>query len=455
MELFERLLALTLSCLMLGLGWVLRRRSGTWATPAALFCGFWFLFSFIPLLVLFYVPVNPLAIGYLFLCCLAFSLPALMTDWGPIQERNATYAEARRDYLAGRTIQIVFIGSFCISILFILLDLFVQGISLSQMVFNFFSSANTYLEKRYESDIKSNLFGQWGLITAYLCVTFGGLLHAQASSSRQRGRILVMLMTPPVLVMLVQSAKGLFFISIAILLGAHLVHRILSDQRPHVDFMALARQAKYLVPVIPLTVLSFLTRGLYALGDTAEVMQRLISYLYSYAFLHIYAFSDWFTFRIGQASLQEYPSEPLTYGFYTFIAVFKLLGSDKFVPGGVYEEYFVFGDMSPGNIYTLYRGLITDFGLAGTLLMMIIFGAIFNAAYIRMLSVRYPTISIAVAFLFVQLLYTSYIISALIWNTTYLVTVLNALILILNRHYVRERFRGDSHSGANSSYFPQ
>lgn len=434
MDVLERILALLFSGGILGLALLLRRLSGTWATPAGLFCGFWFLFSFIPLLALYFVPVNPLAVGYILLACLAFSLPAIGVDWRTALRRNAELAPQRAGYLDSPLIRKIFIASFVISTLFILLDLLVQGISLEEMVFNFFESSNTYLEKRYDGDIEVNPFGQWGLIAAYLCIGFGGLLHAAHRPGCGRLLVLLLTMTPAVLVMLVQSAKGLFFLAIAIILGAHWVHRVLRDQRPHIDFSALLGQSKYLALAAPLILVSFLTRGLYAIDDNDLIVQRLQAYLASYAFLHIYTFSDWFTFSIGLKSLQAYTPEPLSFGYYTSIALFKLLGSAKEVPAGVYDEYLAVANLSPGNIYTVFRGLLTDFGIVGSLVVMYGIGAICNAAFRRALLTLHPTVSVALLFLFIQFLYTSYIISALIWNTTYLVTVLTAAILILNRY---------------------
>lgn len=433
MDILNRLLSVALSLGILAIAIEVRRTTRNWASPACLFCGFWFIFSFVPLIALPAVPVNPLAIGYIFLCCGAFSLPVLSTNWDSILRQNSMHALSRGEYLASPFVRGVFLTSFFTSILFLLLDLVVQGITLEQMIFNFFESSNAYLEMRYEGEIKSNPFGQWGLIAAYMCVTFGGFIHARTSTRGRTWLTLGMAMTPPILVMMVQSAKGLFFLAIAIILGANLINRILSDERPYLDLKALVLQLRYLIIVAPFVIISFLTRGLHAIDDNDEVVQRIGGYLASYAFLHIYAFSDWFTYSIGQHSFQSYTSEPLAFGYYSFISMFKLLGSSKVVPSGVYDEYFAFGNLSPGNIYTIYRGLITDFGYLGALVALFLIGWIFNFAYKRMLDSKYPAVSIAVVILFFQVLYTSYIVSAMMWNTTYLVTVLIALLLVINR----------------------
>ncbi len=399
---------------------------------------FWFAFTMLPLVALYFVPVSPLAVGYIFLACLAFSVPAFCTNWEAAQKRNAQLAPFRMGYLNSSFIHGAFYFCFAISTIFILIDLLVQGITLSEMVFNFFESSNAYLDLRYEGDVKVNVFGQWGLISAYLCVTLGGLIHANVQRSSRSVIVLLMAMMPPILIMLVQAAKGLFFMSIAIILGAHLIQRILTDRRPHVDWVGLAKYAKYLVFALPLVLLSFLSRGLYTL-DSEAVLDRLLGYVGSYAFLHLYAFSDWLTFIAGEPAIMSYDTEPLGKGYYTFVALFKLLGSTKVLPPGVYDEYFIFGNLSPGNIYTMFRGLITDFGVPGSLLAIFLFGAVFNAAYRHMLVTKRPAVSVAFMFVFAQTLYSSYLISALIYNTFYVVSVLMALVFVVNRSIVAGR----------------
>ena len=433
MDVFDRAACVAFSFAILGLALVMKKLTRSWATPACLFSGFWFVFTFVPLCALYFVPVNPWAVAYIFLACLAFSVPAVAGDWEQLQRRNARLAPLRRGYLGSTFVRGTFVASFCISTVFILIDLLVQGITLEQMVFDFFASSNAYLELRYEGDVKVNFYGQWGLIFGYLCVAFGGFVHATTTRPRQRALVLLMTMTPPSLIMLVQAAKGFFFAAIAIILAAHLIHRVLSNQRPHVQLAGLVSYGKYLLLALPLILLSFLSRGLYALDDNEAVIDRLIAYLGAYAFMHLAAFSDWLSYITGQTALMRYDTEPLALGFYTFVALFRLAGSEKEMLPGLYDEYFAYGELAPGNIYTMFRGLITDFGIPGSLIVVFLLGLVFNALYRRMLASTYPLISIAATVTFVQVLYTSYIASMLIYNTTYLVFVLTALLLWANR----------------------
>lgn len=433
MDALDRTLSFVLSLAILMLALMLRKVTRTWASPACLFTMFWFIFTMVPLLALYFVPVSAIAMAYILLACVAFSLPAFFTNWDRCLRRNAELAPQRQHYLDSGVAKWLFALSGLTSTAFILLDLLVQGISWTEMLFNFFESSNAYLELRYEGDVKVNPFGQWGLIFAYLCVIFGSLVHAATRAPWWRMAVLLLLMMPATLVMLVQAAKGLFFVSIALLLGGHLIYRVAHDIRPHVDGWRLVGKLKYLAVAAPLVLLSFMARGLYELDDSDAVTERLLSSLAAYAFSHLYSFSDWLMFVLGQPSSMRYTSEPvLAMGDFTFTALMKLAGSSRVMPMGTYDEYFSYEWIAPGNLYTIFRGLITDFGFIGSFLALTAFGAVFNAAFRSMLTTARPAISVALMFLLVQFIYSSYIISVVIYNSIYLVVVLNAVLLLVN-----------------------
>src|SRR5713226_639943 len=93
MDVFEKCLALVFSLMILGQAYLVRRSVGSWLFPACLFGLFWFGYTFVPLAILFWVPVNPYATGFLFVCTLAFSLGSLAFDWKAAFARNAWKGE--------------------------------------------------------------------------------------------------------------------------------------------------------------------------------------------------------------------------------------------------------------------------------------------------------------------------------------------------------------------------
>src|SRR5262249_24251192 len=91
----SKLLALVFSTMIFGQTLLVRRHVGTWLFPASLFGLFWFLFTFIPLVLLYWIPIDPLAIGYVLLCAITMSLSSFPFQWRDafrrhLQRRKAT-----------------------------------------------------------------------------------------------------------------------------------------------------------------------------------------------------------------------------------------------------------------------------------------------------------------------------------------------------------------------------
>src|SRR5438094_6796093 len=90
---FDKCLALAFSLMILGQAYLVRRYVGTWLFPACLFGLFWFGYTFFPLAILFWVPVQPYATAFLFVCTVAFSMGSLAFDWKTAFTRNGQKCE--------------------------------------------------------------------------------------------------------------------------------------------------------------------------------------------------------------------------------------------------------------------------------------------------------------------------------------------------------------------------
>jgi len=77
MDALLKIASLALSGAILYIAYFARRISGTWLTPASIWCIGWFILPFIPLVVVIAAPANPLAILYILVVSIAFSLPVL------------------------------------------------------------------------------------------------------------------------------------------------------------------------------------------------------------------------------------------------------------------------------------------------------------------------------------------------------------------------------------------
>ncbi len=442
-ELLAKLLAVAFSLLILWQAWVVKRVVGTWLFPACFFGLFWFLFTFLPLLTLWWIPVDPLPIAYILISCVLFSVGALPYDWRKIYDVYAKYSGCvkRNDFCiyGSWLIKSAFLASAFGAIVCLIANALFQGFTITDLLFRFLESSARYAVMRYSEEIQSNIFGQLSILLTYLAVTLGGMLIAASSGTKRRAWIIWWSFTPSVLVMLAQSAKGLFLLSIGMFLGAMWVVRIRQGEVLLFSHTAIMRSSKWIVLVIPLIVLSFMSRGLYSSDDTAFIVSQLARYFASYTCGHLYAFSDWFGAYIGENSMQSYVDQVGNYGFYTFMSVFKLFGSEKVTPMGTYDEYFEYGSILITNIYTAYRGLILDFGLIGSLIFSLISSVVFHLGFACLLTSKRPTFSLAMFVYMIAYIYNSFLISSLMWNSIYAGFLLLWGLLYVNECLGRSR----------------
>lgn len=425
--------------MILGQAYLVRRYVGTWLFPACLFGLFWFGYTFFPLAVLFWVPVHPYAIGFIFLCAVAFSLGSVPFDWKTAFKRNAQKRDTVAQEYGSPFLRYVFYLTTVTSVIFVILNLSEQGFSLHDLFFDLLSTAAAYMGQVETLNI--NNFDRFSIIFAYLGASLGGFLFSCVPTKFERRMVVLLSFFPPILVAVAESTKGLLFLCIAFFYAGLLV------QRASVGKLRLLEKVniKWLIACVAVLMLvittAFLLRGLYTTADEDEIINRLISSYASYACGHIYAFSDWFSFIAGGHSELTYFREGTTHGFYTFMALFKLMGSHKVVPEGVFDDYYSYRDLLTSNIFTMFRGLITDFGFIGSIVFMLTSGLLIHKAFQVMLLKKRPVFTVVVFVFMMGYFYSSFIVSVLIWNRVCIALVLLWIVLQINRRVAQRAIR--------------
>jgi oligosaccharide repeat unit polymerase len=416
-----KLVALGLSLLILGQAYAVRRIAGTWLFPACLFGLYWFLITFLPLLLLFPVPADPYAIGFLLLCCMAFSCGALWFNWASAFRANTLKADPAAIY-GSRFLAVAFLVTTTSSVIFVIANSLAQGVTLSDLVLNLFVSVQAYADLRYADELEGASIARLSIITAYLGAVIGGL---RVACVPHKWRVVALALLPSVLIAITQAARWHLMLSLALFYGGVLVYRIASGRLRLVEgrLVSLGIAGAVLAGI---TAVSFLAKGVT--GD-------LLSYYFaSYSSGHLYAFSDWFAYTIGHRSQLGYAAEPASHGFYTFATLFKLAGSQRVVPLGVYDDYYYYGEVLTSNVYTMFRGLIMDFGILGSFLFMFGIGLVFHGAFHALLKEEQPVVT-AAAFVFMMgFSFSSFTVSMFGSNIIYYVTfVLLCIVLWANR----------------------
>ena len=136
-----------------------------------------------------------------------------------------------------------------------------------------------------------------------------------------------------------------------------------------------------------------------------DVFNTILYKFKSYAFGSVPAFDYWIKNRDFQG---------LTFGQSTFLGIFDLIGlADKKI--GVYEDYFYTRDIAT-NVYTVFRGLILDFDIIGSLAIFIILGIIFGFAKKKIDNCAAP-LSVCITSLGLFFFFYGFIISCFTYNS--------------------------------------
>lgn len=399
----------------------------TWFLPASLYSFFWLFYTFTPLVFLPNLPVNPLAITYIYVSSIFFTLPTFLFKWTDFSFRT-THTLLNQSLML-RIFYVISVGS----VICFFLNSIIQGFSIQQLVFNLFESAAMYAEKRYSEEIESNIYNQISNVFMYTSLALGGMLFV--TYKRKRYKILFLSFLTPILILITQSSKGSIFLAGFLFLGGYFIFNIYLGNR--IRMFKIAK--KIILPILvlfPLLIISIVSRGLYN-SEISFILERLSFNLYSYSFGHLFAFSDWFSFYTGGLSINTYKQTQLSFGFYTFMPIFQALGDSREVPLGVFDEYIIFPDVLQTNIYTWFRGLIIDFGILGSCFFLLVAGYGVNFLTWTLTIKRLEIIAIATFPFILGFIFSSFIISLLIWKSVYA----SCFLLLVIMKIVTKKFK--------------
>ncbi|MDX1373886.1 MAG: O-antigen polymerase, partial [Nitrososphaeraceae archaeon] len=319
------------------------------------------------------------------------------------------------EYLNSKFVRSIFLFIQSFVLFTILFDVLNQGFSIHDIFFNLMSTSSSYIALRYSGALQESIVTRLGTVFTYVGVMLGGFVFCFSKSNFRKFLIVFISLLPSILLMVVQGAKGALFLCMFLFYGSAAIYRLYNGDTALTNKKINKAILYSLVFLVPAVISSFLSRGLYD-QDIDYIIQKLKMYLRSYAFAHLYAFSDWFGAYIGGESLMQFDdiNNESEYGFYTFMAIFKALGSDKYVPPGVFDEYYAYKEVIKSNIYTMYRGVILDFGIIGSLVFSFALGFALNLVYFLICVLRSPLFFISVYIAMFGFYYTSFIISIFI-----------------------------------------
>jgi oligosaccharide repeat unit polymerase len=424
----DKLLAIAFSLLILALARISRHLVGTFFVPAGIFTLAWFAFSFIPLTLLFRVPINSLAILYIFAAGLMILLSAAPFDWRLARNANQRKIEntLRFDTPFLRAAVYFSVGA---AITLSVVTMLINGFTINQILFDLLQTSGTYAAVRGNDGLEYGLIGVFGILFTYLSPALGGLRNLERSSRW----FFMLTMSPSLLTMVIQSSKIVFLVALCFYISGAIVARIFHHQLNLPKIRSAPQLIVGVTLISSLVLISFVSRlGELNPHELEAIIDPLMFSISSYTLGQIYAFADFFSFAIGSASATSFRDEFNSYGAYTFNSIFSVLGVGKDFPPGMYEETGWFEDVFETNIFTFFRGLIYDFGIFGSLLFVFFFGLFAHFITFQLFTKPRPWAAASVFIAILVFILMSYLFSVFVARYVFFTTVTLWLLLNLN-----------------------
>lgn len=243
---------------------------------------------------------------------------------------------------------------------------------------NFMLNVNSLLEmnneisnERYSGDEINTLFDQVLLVFLYLAPLVGGYLITFAT---KRKWIYYLVLVPPLFVALTQAMKLGFISSVFMFLASRIISiKFQTGFFPKITFQ---RLKKTLLIAFLFFSLLFFSMLLRTDGINQENIKSIGYRFVNYALGHMVAFDVWLTDLYN-------PNTP--FELKTFYGISNVIGLGERMQG-VFDDFIDYSNANfpeemVTNVFSVFRFLIEDFGVYGSLFFLFVFGILTGFSY--------------------------------------------------------------------------
>ena len=347
---------ITVLVAMLALAVFSRLYSRTWLEPGSFFLLIWVIYIFIPILVAPENHIYSFGIWYIFSFSLAIILGSLV--WNRLEPVSRLDKALTRGVNLGNYSNILF----NFTIIFVLLSgigvpmLLVAGINRYNLVVELFSLSS--LPNLFYVDRDSGIFQLPWQINGFIYFTYTASLIGGFTFNLFLDKKKLFCFIPLFIAFfygVVLAVRSGIFLSIILWLSGWLGSLVYLQDfkfRPQTIMFSLV---SFMVLIIVFISVGWLRSG----ADDYFLLMEFIDYARISYFGHLSAFSTW---------LNDYHYTGLTFGANTFSGPLDFLGIiEREI--GFYKQNIFLTDSIYTNIFTVFRGLIEDFSIPGTLII--------------------------------------------------------------------------------------
>lgn len=330
----------------------------SWFAPPSFFSLYWFLFSAVPLLLAPSYRVYWTGLVYILCACVAVLLGSIVSDALLLRSNAAVSGSQRPRKHRFQLLEMLIIGSTLIGLIglgIMLVDLIASlqpSLTMDKVVERWkvirFSSL-------YSPPFITRIMNSW----IYLGALLGGLHFVLAGKGRRRF-IAFLPFTVALCFTFILTTKTAVLYPFVLFVAASISALIYRER-----FGASIYYYTYMV-FASVTLIVLIAFGAdWVRGVAPSLNVSLWTHLKPSFFGHLSVFSTWFEQTMGSGTVPSY-------GAYTFAGVFDTLGLHQRV-SGLYPEQIMLGKFG-SNVYTVFRGLIQDLSLAGSLVGLFALG---------------------------------------------------------------------------------
>ena len=408
---------------------LLKRLNGDIHTPGSLYSFYWFLFTFFPIIFLFFVPINPLPLLYILISAIIFSISSFHYDWKLIKKIDTNSGLIDLKSLQNNVLKIVYFFSFLCAILFPLLMLIQNGFNLELFFLDWASTSSKFATTRANEGYEYGLIGQASTFFPLFVAALGAAISFTSKIKSQKIIYFIFSLLPALIFMLFHSSKIIFLYAILFYISVLISLKLYSGFNEILNKGVIKAIFLFIICFSPILIITFTLRDGYNDLSTDIFLPTILSYFFG----SIYAFSDFFMSILGLGSQSNYIFENnYTLGYYSFKSFFDLLGGTKVFPPGYYYDFYNYDNYIQSNIFTFFRQLIQDFGILGSLLFIYLMGVILNFNYYLILKIRKPYFSLTIFIIFLVFLGMSQMFNIFTTRLSVMVAIILYLILKLN-----------------------
>jgi len=429
----HKLLSICYSLLMLLPAVAVRLVAGTFLIPAGIFSLLWFACSFFPLIFLFTIPINSLAIFYVLVAVFVFSISAMPFNWRVAFEKNKDKSRLNAKFDSG-FLTIVLYLSVTASASLSVLTMTINGFTVEQVVFDLIRTSGKYAAFRSTEGLEYGAIGVLSTMFTYLCPVLGGL----RIFAPKREWFFLISIAPSLMTMVTQSSKLAFLVSFCFYMAGAIIAKIYSNQMNLPKVSGLPKLILGTAVVVFLILISFVSRlGEFDPGSLGAISDPLLFSIYSYTLGQIYAFADFFSFTINQTAVNYFANEYYSWGAFTFASIFDMFGIGKDFPPGMYDESVWYRDVFETNLFTFFRGLIYDFGIVGSLIFIFVFGVFSHAVTWHVLRTTRAWFALSIVLALLVFIFMGYLFSVFVARYVFLIAAVTWLLLHINMYLNR------------------